>query len=218
MQVVSGAIGHEKVHFEAPGADRLEKEIATFLEWFSKNDGLDPVLKSGVAHLWFVTVHPFEDGNGRIARAITDLALSRADDSPERFYSMSAQIERERREYYDILERTQSCTLDITNWLEWFLSCLGRAIDEADVILHAVLRKARVWRCIEAYSLNDRQRLIVNRLLDNFVGKLTSSKYAKLAKCSQDTAIRDLKVLSEYGILRRGGGAGRSTNYELDIE
>jgi Fic family protein len=215
MQVVSGAIGHETIHFEAPSAERLEQEMSVFLNWFAENGDMDPVLKAGVAHLWFVTIHPFEDGNGRIARAIADMQLARADNSAERFFSMSAQIERERKEYYDILEYSQKGDIDITGWLEWFLSCLSHAIDGADSILAAVLRKARIWRHANGHPLNERQRTIINKLLGDFYGKLTSGKYAKLVKCSQDTAIRDIKSMMEYGILRQGEGGGRGTHYEL---
>ena len=211
MQVVSDYIGHEKVHFEAPAAERLDEEMSHFLKWFNALLQLDPVLKAGIAHLWFVTIHPFEDGNGRIARAIADCALARADD----FYSMSGQIERERKEYYDILERTQKGNLDITPWLNWFLGCLGRAIDGADETLAAVLRKAHVWQYADQYPLNERQRAVINRLVAGFEGKLTSGKYAKLTKCSPDTALRDIRGLVEYGILRQGESGGRSTNYTL---
>lgn len=217
MQVVSGYVGREKVHFEAPPAKRLECEMAAFLEWFNAPLELDPVLKAGIAHLWFVTIHPFEDGNGRIARAIADCALARADNSPQRFYSMSGRIEQERKEYYAILESTQKGGLDITSWLEWFLTCLGRAIDGAEETLAAVLRKARVWNHANQFPLNERQRLVLTRLLDNFSGKLTSSKYAKLAKISQDTAIRDIKELVAHGILKQSEGGGRSTAYEIVI-
>lgn len=215
MQVVSGYIGHEKVHFEAPAAERLALEMERFLEWFNTPHELDPVLKAGIAHLWFVTIHPFEDGNGRIARAIADCALARADDCPQRFYSMSGQIERERKEYYAILERIQKGNLDITPWLTWFLGCLGRAIEGADETLATVMHKARVWQHANQHPLNDRQRGIINRLLDGFEGKLTSGKYAKLAKCSPDTALRDIRELMEYGILRQGESGGRSTSYAL---
>ena len=215
MQVVSGYIGHERVHFEAPAAERLDTEMSRFLEWFNVPLGLDPVMKAAIAHLWFVTVHPFEDGNGRIARAIADCALARADDCPQRFYSMSGQIERERKDYYTILEHTQKGGLDITPWLKWFLDCLGRAIEGADETLAAVFRKARVWRHANQYPLNERQKVIINRLLDGFEGKLTSGKYAKLAKCSPDTALRDIRELMEYGILRQGESGGRSTSYEM---
>ena len=215
MQVVSGYIGHEKVHFEAPAAERLDIEMGRFLEWFNAPHELDPVLKAGIAHLWFVTIHPFEDGNGRIARAIADCALARADDCPQRFYSMSGQIERERKEYYDILERTQKGELDITSWLNWFLGCLGQAIEGADETLATVMHKARAWQHANQHPLNERQRVIINRLLDGFEGKLTSGKYAKLAKCSPDTALRDIRELMEYGILRQGVSGGRSTSYEL---
>ncbi|MDL2314213.1 Fic family protein, partial [Desulfovibrio sp. OttesenSCG-928-C14] len=181
MQVVSGYVGREKIHFEAPPAERLEREMDAFLEWFNTPLELDPVLKAGIAHLWFVTIHPFEDGNGRIARAIADCALARADNSSQRFYSMSGRIEQERKEYYAILESTQKGGLDITSWLEWFLTCFGRAIDGAEETLGAVLRKARVWNHANQFPLNERQRFVLTRLLDNFSGKLTSSKYAKLA-------------------------------------
>ncbi len=215
MQVVSSYIGHERVHFEAPAAERLDTEMSRFLEWFNAPLQLDPVMKAAIAHLWFVTVRPFEDGNGRIARAIADCALARADDCPQRFYSMSGQIERERKDYYTILEHTQKGGLDITPWLKWFLDCLGRAIEGADETLAAVFRKARVWRHANQYPLNERQKVIINSLLDGFEGKLTSGKYAKLAKCSPDTALRDIRELMEYGILRQGESGGRSTSYEM---
>jgi Fic family protein len=215
MQVVSGPIGKEHVHFEAPKADRLDTEMREFLDWFGTESGIDPVLKAGIAHLWFVTVHPFDDGNGRIARAIADLALARSENSPQRFYSMSAQIRRERNAYYDILEQTQKGTMDITRWMDWFLGCLGRAIDAAHTTLSAVLAKARFWERIQGVPLNDRQSLILNRLLDDFKGKLTTSKYARLASCSQDTALRDILLLVERGILVRNPQGGRSTTYSL---
>ncbi|MDR3362703.1 MAG: Fic family protein [Desulfovibrio sp.] len=215
MRVVSGYIGHEKVHFVAPAAERLSGEMSAFLEWFNTPAELDPVLKAGIAHLRFVTIHPFEDGNGRIARAIADCALARADNCPQRFYSMSGRIERDRKEYYEILERAQKGGLDITSWLDWFLACFSRAIDGADETLAAVFRKAAVWRHANQYSLNERQRNMINRLLDGFEGKLTSGKYAKLAKCSSDTALRDIRALRELGILRQSAAGGRSTSYEL---
>ncbi len=215
MQVVSGPVGREHVYFEAPAAARLDREMAAFLEWFNKPADTDEVLKAGLAHLWLVTVHPFEDGNGRIARAIGDMALARSESSPQRFYSMSAQIRQERAAYYDILERAQKGTLDITSWMEWFVGCLGRAIDGAQNTLGAVLAKARFWDSVSSLALNERQRLVLNRLLDGFEGKLTTSKYAKLAKCSQDTALRDLLPLVEGGLLVRSPGGGRSTSYAL---
>ncbi|MDR3175895.1 MAG: Fic family protein [Desulfovibrio sp.] len=215
MQVVSGYVGREKVHFEAPAAERLDQETARFLDWFNAPLDLDPVLKAGIAHLWFVTIHPFEDGNGRIARAIADCALARADDCPQRFYGMSGRIERERKEYYDILERTQKGGLDVTSWLDWFLGCLGRAIDGADETLAAVFRKAHVWRRADRFQLNGRQRGVINRLLDGFEGKLTSGRYAMLAKCSPDTALRDIRELLKLDILRQSAAGGRSTSYEL---
>jgi len=215
MQVVSGPIGKERVHFEAPAAGRLELEMKRFLEWFSQDAGIDPVLKSGVAHYWFVTVHPLEDGNGRIGRAIMDMALARAEGAPERFYSMSAQIESERKEYYLRLERGQRGDTDITFWLEWFLECLGRAIAGADDALSGVLRKAKTWERINEGPVNDRQRTVINRLLDGFEGKLTTSKYAKLAKCSSDTALRDIKALVDRGVIIQDEGGGRNTSYHL---
>jgi Fic family protein len=215
MQVVSGPIGKEDVHFEAPKADRLDAEMRGFVDWFETDSGIDPVLKAGMAHLRFVTIHPFDDGNGRIARAIADLALARSENSPQRFYSMSAQIRQERSAYYDILEETQKGTMDITPWMDWFLGCLGRAIDGAQTTLSAVLAKARFWKRMEGVPLNDRQRLVLNRLLDGLEGKLTTSKYAKLAKCSQDTALRDILPLVKRGILVLNPEGGRSTTYAL---
>src|SRR5271167_2036435 len=215
MKVVSGPIGKERVHFQAPPAPRLDGEMKAFLEWFNANADIDPVLKAGLAHLWFVTVHPFDDGNGRIARAVADMALARSENSPQRFYSMSAQIRQERNAYYDILEETQKGTLDITPWMEWFLGCLGRAIDGAQTALGAVLTKARFWESIAGVAINERQQLVINRLLDGFEGKLTTSKYAALAKCSQDTALRDILPLVERGILVRNPEGGRSTSYAL---
>ncbi len=215
MTVVSGPMGKEHVHFEAPKSDRLDDEMTRFLAWFERESGIDPVLKAGVAHLWFVTIHPFDDGNGRIARAIADLALARSENSAQRFYSMSAQIREERDAYYSILEETQKGTMRITPWMEWFLGCMGRAIDGSQTTLGAVLAKARFWERLEGVPLNDRQRLVLNRLLDGFEGKLTTSKYAKLAKCSQDTALRDILPLVERAVLVRNPGGGRSTTYSL---
>jgi Fic family protein len=215
MQVVSGPVGKEKVHFEAPEAARIGREMAAFLGWFNRPPAVDPVLKAALAHLWFVTIHPFDDGNGRIARAIADMALARSDDSPQRFYSMSAQIRAERGDYYQILERTQQGTLDITPWMQWFLGCLDRAIEGAEATLERVLKKARFWQAHAGESFNDRQRKVLNRLLDGFEGKLTSSKWARLAKCSQDTAGRDIKDLIARGVLARDEAGGRSTSYSL---
>lgn len=221
MRVVSGPIGREKVHFEAPEAQRLDKEMARFIEWFNATPSADPVLKAGVAHFWFVTIHPFEDGNGRIARAIADMALARADGIEDRFYSMSAQIESERKEYYRQLESAQRGDLDITRWLEWFLNCLDRALDGADQALGAVLYKSQLWQRINRSPVNDRQRLVINRMLpppeapEDFKGFLSTSKYAKLAKCSPDTALRDIRELLERGVLVQNPGGGRSTSYRL---
>jgi Fic family protein len=215
MQVVSGPIGREHVHFEAPAATRLPREMSAFLDWYNRPPDTDEVLKSGMAHLWFVTLHPFDDGNGRIARAIADMTLARSENSPQRFYSMSEQIRQERNAYYDILEQTQKGGMDVTRWLIWFLGCLSRAIGSAQDILAAVLAKAQFWERIHGIPLNERQILIVNRLLEGIEGKLTTSKYAKLAKCSQDTALRDILSLVQQGILMRNPAGGRSTSYAL---
>jgi Fic family protein len=215
MQVVSGPIGREKVHFEAPAADRLENEMAAFLKWLREPVGVDPVLVAGVAHFWFVTIHPFEDGNGRIGRAIADMALARADGSAQRFYSMSAQIELERKQYYSELERSQRGSLDITAWLEWFLECLGRSLQQAEDALQGIIRKAKLWDLVNLNPVNERQRKVLNRLLDGFEWKLTTSKYAKLAKCSADTALRDIRTLFEQGMLTQNEGGGRSTSYSI---
>jgi Fic family protein len=215
MQVVSGPMGKERVHFEAPTADRVSGEMGRFLDWFEGKDAIDPVLKAGLAHLWFVTIHPFDDGNGRIARAIADMALARSENSPQRFYSMSAQIRQERKAYYEILEHTQKDTMDVTPWMEWFLGCLGRAIDGTQETLGAVLAKTRFWDRFKGVQFNERQRLMINRLLDGFEGKLTTSKYAKLAKCSQDTAYRDILALVDHGVLVQNAAGGRSTSYSL---
>ena len=215
MQVVSGPIGQERVHFEAPASDRLDDETAAFLQWFEAEDGTDPVLRAGLAHLRFVTVHPFDDGNGRIARAIADMALARSDQSAQRFYSMSAQIRIERNAYYERLEKTQAGGLDITPWLEWFLGCLDRAIEQSEGALGNVLRKARFWEIHAHKPFNNRQRLMLNKLLDGFEGKMTSSKWAQLAKCSQDTALRDILDLIEQGTLAKDSRGGRSTSYSL---
>jgi Fic family protein len=215
MQVVSGPVGREHVHFEAPSARRLDHEMSAFLGWFNADQKSDPVIKAAIAHLWFVTIHPFEDGNGRIARVMTDLTLARSEQSAQRFYSMSAQIRRERNAYYDILEKTQRGTLDITDWLQWFLDCLDRAFDGAETIIGHVLHKARFWKRHGASPLNDRQRLMLNRLLDGFEGKLTSSKWAQIVKVSQATAARDIEDLIDKGILQRDAAGGRSTSYSL---
>ena len=218
MQVVSGPVGRERVHFEAPAAERLAREMRVFLRWFNKGTGpavADDVLKAGLAHFWFVTIHPFDDGNGRIARAMADLVLARSEKSVQRFYSMSAQIRRERNDYYDILERAQKGTMDVTAWMEWFLGCLGRAIDGSETLLAAVLRKARFWQEHREVAMNDRQRVMLNRLLDGFEGKLTTSKWAAITKCSSDSALRDILDLVKRGVLVRNPEAGRSTSYSL---
>jgi len=215
MQVVSGAYGHEKVHYEAPAAGKLDAEMKSFIAWFNGQDNTDPVIKAALAHLWFVTIHPFEDGNGRIARAIADMMLARSEDSSQRFYSMSAQIRLERKAYYDTLEATQKGDLDITQWLEWFLGCLDRAFDGAEEILAAVFQKAEFWKKHGSAPLNERQRDMLNRLLDGFEGGLTSSKWAAIEKCSPDTALRDITELVARNILKRDAGGGRSTSYSL---
>ena len=213
MEVVSGPIGKERVHYEAPAAPLLDKEMARFFDWANEPDGTDPVLRTALAHLWFVTIHPFDDGNGRIARAISDWALARSEKSPQRFYSMSSQIRQERDAYYKILERTQKGTLDVTPWMAWFLVCLGRAFEGTEATLATVLHKARFWQKHADVNTNDRQRLLLNKMLDGFDGKLTSSKWAKIAKCSQDTAIRDIQDLVAHGVLEKDPGGGRSTSY-----
>lgn len=215
MQVLSGPAGRELVHFQAPPAASLAVEMPRLLAWFNAPDALDPVLKAALAHLWFITLHPFEDGNGRVARALTDLQLARAEGGAPRFYSMSAQIQRERAAYYAVLERTQRGELDVTAWLQWFLTCLGRALTAAEATLSSVLAKARFWERHATTTFNQRQHLLLSRLLDGFEGKLTSSKWAKMAKCSQDTALRDLTALVEQGILVREAAGGRSTSYQL---
>jgi Fic family protein len=215
MQIVSGAIGRERVHFEAPPADRVDAEMTSFLNWFNTPDETDLVLRAGIAHLWLVTIHPFEDGNGRIARAVTDLVLARSERNAQRFYSMSLQIRQERKNYYDQLERTQRGATDITIWLEWFLDCLARALQSAGETLASVLLKARLRERFSGDALNDRQRRILERVVDGLEGRLTTSKWARLAGCSQDTAYRDILELVERGVLRRNPGGGRSTSYSL---
>jgi Fic family protein len=218
MQVVSGPIGRQKVHYEAPPAARISEEMKRFLIWFEAPGDTDPLFVAGLAHVWFVTIHPFDDGNGRIARAITDMALARSEGSAQRFYSMSAQIRRERSDYYIMLERTQKGGLNVTSWQEWFLSCLRRAIEGSQDTLSSVLIKARFWERFAQQSLNARQVKVLNTLLDGFEGKLTTSKWAKLTKSSQDTAYRDVLDLVERGALRKDPAGGRSTSYSLVID
>lgn len=215
MQVVSGSMGRERVHYQAPDSNKLAKEMSAFLNWFNNNLRMDPVLKAAIAHLWFVTIHPFDDGNGRIVRAITDMQLARSDESTQRFYSMSAQIKQEKNKYYDILESTQKGNIDITKWLVWFLNCLDQALNATELILADVFKRARFWKKHTTTKMNDRQKLMLNKLLDGFVGKLTSSKCAKMAKCSQDTAGRDINDLIDRGILKKESAGGRSTSYVL---
>jgi len=215
MQVVSGPVGRETVHFEAPQAPRLKAEMAQFISWANTKRDMDPVLRAALAHVWFVTIHPFDDGNGRIARAIADWVLAQSENTSQRFYSMSSQIRLERNDYYEILQHTQTATLDVTAWMEWFLGCLDRAIVGTETSLAGVFRKAKFWENAAGKDINDRQRLILNQLLDGFEGKLTSSKWAKLAKCSQDTAQRDMQTLIDQGILIKDAAGGRSTSYSL---
>jgi Fic family protein len=209
-------MGKEKVHFEAPNSDLLEKEMSSLLNWFNQNNKIDLVLKASIAHLWFVTIHPFDDGNGRITRALTDMLLAQADKSNQRFYSMSAQIRIERKQYYDILEKTQKGDLNITNWIQWFLQCLINALNSTEEVLVKVLSKGNFWQIHSKTIINERQKKLINKLLDSFDGKLTSSKWAKIAKCSKDTAIRDINDLIEKEILRKEEAGGRSTNYKLN--
>ncbi len=215
MEVVSGPVGREKIHFVAPKGARVKRDMADFLEWFESGPDMDPVLKAGVAHLWFVTIHPFEDGNGRIARAIADMALTRSEKTSQRFYSMSAQIREEQNNYYYLLEQTQKSSLDITSWLRWFLECLERAIDAAQATVNTTIQRGLFWQSVAEVNLNDRQRKVLNLLLDKFEGNLTSSKWARLTKCSSDTALRDISHLMEVGILAKNPAAGRSVSYSL---
>ena len=215
MQVISGPIGKEKVHFQAPDAKVLQEEMDVFVDWFNTITSVEPVIKAGIGHLWFVTLHPFDDGNGRIARALTDMLLARADGSPQRFYSMSAQIRLERKSYYAILEKTQRGNLNITPWLEWFMNCLVTALQTSDVILARVLKKAAFWQTYGVLVSNPRQQTMLNLLLDGHELAVTSSKWAKVTKCSQDTASRDIQDLLTKNILRKTASGGRSTKYEL---
>ena len=222
MQVVSGPMGKERIHFEAPQSELINNEMNQFLSWFnkvygseSKNESIEPVLKSGIAHFWFVTIHPFDDGNGRIARAIADMQLCRADGTPHRFYSMSAQIEQQKEEYYDILEMSQKGSLDITEWLDWYLSCMHNALESSELLLSKVLDKAKFWKNHASTIINERQKLMINKLLDDFYGKLTTSKWAKITKCSPDTALRDIQDLIGKNILIKESAGGRSTSYFL---
>lgn len=215
MQVVSGAMGKEKIHFQAPESSLLEKEMQLFLKWFNTNQTVDLVIKAAVAHLWFVTIHPFDDGNGRMARALADMLLAQSDRSNQRFYSMSAQIRIDRKQYYEILEKTQKGTLDITEWVKWFFNCLINALKSTDAVLMMVLFKAGFWQKHAKTIINERQKKVLNKILDGFYGKLTSSKWAKMAKCSKDTAIRDINDLISKDILQKESAGGRSTNYEL---
>jgi Fic family protein len=218
MQVVSGPIGRETVHYEAPGHGQLKKEMSRFVKWCNASSDTDPVVKSALAHFWFVTIHPFEDGNGRLARVIADMLLARSEKTSQRFYSMSSQIQRERKDYYLVLEECQKGTLDITRWMDWFLHCLKRAFAASEKMLAAVLVKAGFWKAHAGESFNDRQRKVINRLLDGFEGKLTSSKWAKLTKCSQDSALRDISDLLDRQILAKDEAGGRSTSYNLRLE
>ncbi len=215
MQVVSGAMGKEKVHIQAPDSSCIEKEMDVFIDWFNNEDRIDMVLKAAIAHLWFVTIHPFDDGNGRITRALTDMLLARSDKSPQRFYSMSAQIRKKRKQYYEILEKTQKGNLDVTGWLLWFLNVLMNALESTESVLSKVLFKADFWTKHSKTIINERQRLLLNKLIDRFEGKLTSSKWAKIAKCSSDTALRDIQDLINKGILIKSEAGGRSTSYDL---
>jgi Fic family protein len=215
MQLVSGAMGKEKIHYEAPSSQIVKPEMDAFFTWFNEDTTTDPVLKSAIAHFWFIIIHPFDDGNGRMARAISDLLLARAEDSTERFYSLSGQILVERKQYYAVLQKVQYSSGDITEWISWFLNCLKNALLSTEITLSKIFRKTEFWKIHEETPVNERQRLILNKLLDGFDGKLKSSKWAILAKCSPDTALRDIKDLLEKGILRQDQPGGRSTNYKL---
>lgn len=216
MQIVSGAMGKEKIHFEAPKPEVVKSEMDTFLNWLNYDDPvLDPVIKAAIAHFWFIIIHPFDDGNGRIARAITDFILAKSDKSSERFYSMSSQILLEKKRYYEVLQKVQHSDGDITEWLSWFLNCLKNALLETENAMQKILYKAKFWQIHEETPINERQRLMLNKLLHGIDGKLRTSKWAKMAKCSTDTALRDIKDLIEKGILQQEPAGGRSTNYEL---
>lgn len=215
MQVVSGPMGKEKVHYQAPPPNQVKNEMDVFLHWFNNETKIDPVLKAAIAHFWFIIIHPFDDGNGRIARAISDLLLARSDDSSQRFYSLSSQILVERKVYYEILQKVQHSNGDITEWLSWFLNCLFKAIISTEDTIQNILHKAEFWDKHKETILNSRQRLILNKLFDGFNGKINSSKWAKIAKCSSDTALRDIQDLISKGILQKETAGGRSTNYEL---
>ena len=215
MQVVSGALGKEKVHFQAPSSEILNQEMDKFIKWFNNENHYDPVIKAGIAHLWFLTIHPFEDGNGRVARALTDLLLSRSDGVIQRYYSMSSQILQERKTYYEILEKTQKGTLEITMWLDWFIDCLLKSLNSSSDVLSKVIAKAKFWNKYAMESFNDRQKIMLNKLMDDFFGKLTSKKWGKITKCSADTALRDIQGLITKGILRKESAGGRSTNYGM---
>lgn len=217
MRVISGPLGKENIHFEAPPADQIDGEISQFLNWVNNESSIDPVIKAAIAHLWFVTIHPFDDGNGRITRAITDMLLTRSDGATQRFYSMSSQIRIERKEYYSVLEESQKGTLDITKWLEWFLECLLNALKASELILSKVLFKHNFWNAHAKVTLNKRQIKLLNKLLDGFEGKLTTGKWAKIAKCSSDTALRDIQDLIAKEILMSDGAGGRSTNYVIRV-
>ncbi len=218
MQVVSGPMGREKVHYEAPEPGRVPEEMRGFIDWFNAESALDPVLKAGIAHIRFVSIHPFDDGNGRIARALTDMLLARSEKSSKRFYSMSNEMKLHRNEYYDILERTQRGDGDITEWLLWFLDCFGKALSSTEDTLSAVLAKSRFWEAHRDVTVNERQRKIINMQFDGFFGKLTTGKWAKIGKCSADTALNDIRDLLSKGMLKRNGEGGRSTNYSLVID
>ena len=215
MQVVSGALGKEKVHFQAPPAKGIDNEMRIFLDWFNLESHQDLVLKAAIAHLWFITIHPFEDGNGRISRAISDMLLARSDEQSFRFYSMSTQIRKERNSYYNVLENTQKGNLDITPWIEWFLNCLLNAINHSEILLEKIIYKHSFWLKYSGINLNERQRKILHLLLDDFQGVLNTTKWARISKCSQDTALRDIQHLIENGILAKSNQGGRSTNYEM---
>ena len=218
MQVVSGGMGREKVHYEAPKAELLEQEMKTFFDWFNTETKLDPILKTAIAHLWFVTIHPFDDGNGRIARAIADMQLSKADGINQRFYSMSAEIKNQIKSYYAILEHTQKADLDITDWIVWFLEVLKQAILSSNTIIDKVVQKHQFWVRNAGLISNERQRAMLNKLMDNFEGNLTTSKWAKMTNTSQDTALRDITDLLNKGVLVKANSGGRSTNYLLNFK
>jgi Fic family protein len=215
VRIVSGPIGKEKIHYIAPDPSVIPEEMASFLSWINDDDGIDGVLKAGIAHFRFIMIHPFDDGNGRLARAITEMLLARADDSGDRYYSLSSRMLKERKDYYAMLEKGQHSEGDITEWLSWYTGCLGRAVDDSAVSIEGALTRADFWDKHKDVSFNARQRRMVNMLMDDFKGKVTTAKWGKITKCSHDTALRDITDMIEKGVLAQNNAGGRSASYLL---